>query len=130
MLQLKGVSHVGARVSDRERAIAFYRKLGFELVYTDPHEPVVVLRNQAGVEINLIVNAKQNDRASNVLMDIAEKHAGWTHVAWLVSSIEATALALSAAGIEITEGPKRLGNGVSCFVRDPDRNVIELRQED
>jgi len=130
MLEIKGVSHVGARVSDRERAVAFYQKLGFELVYTDPHEPVVVLRNRDGVEVNLIVNAGASDRPSNVLMDIPQKHAGWTHVAWLVSSIEETALALGAARIEITEGPKRLGSGVSCFVRDPDRNVIELRQED
>lgn len=130
MLEIKGVSHVGARVSDRERAVAFYQELGFELRYTDPHEPVVVLRNRDGVEINLIVNATLAGRPSNVLMDVPHKHAGWTHVAWLVTSIEATTAALAAAGIEITEGPKRLGNGVSCFVRDPDRNVIELRQED
>jgi lactoylglutathione lyase len=130
MLEITGFSHVGARVGDRERAVAFYQKLGFELRYTDPHEPVVVLRNRDGVEINLIVNAAETDRPSNVLMDVPQKHAGWTHVAWQVSSIEKTVAALAAAGIEITEGPKRLGNGVSCFIRDPDRNVIELRQED
>jgi len=130
MLEIAGVSHVGARVSNRARAVAFYEKLGFELRYTDPHEPVVVLRNREGVEINLIVNAPEADRPSNVLMDVPEKHPGWTHVAWRVSSIEKTVLALGAAKIPITEGPKRLGNGVSCFIRDPDRNVIELRQED
>jgi len=130
MLEIKGTSHVGARVSHRARAVAFYEKLGFELRYTDPHEPVVVLRNGDGVEVNLIVNAAEADRPSNVLMDVPEKYAGWTHVAWRVASIERTVLALREAGIEITEGPKRLGNGVSCFIRDPDRNVIELRQED
>jgi lactoylglutathione lyase len=130
MLEIKGTSHVGARVSDRARAVAFYEKLGFVLRYTDPHEPVLVLRNADGVEVNLIVNAAAADRPSNVLMDVKEKYTGWTHVAWRVASIERTVQALRDAGIEITEGPKRLDKGVSCFIRDPDRNVIELRQED
>jgi hypothetical protein len=36
---------------------------------------------------------------------------------------------LNGWGIPITEGPKPLGNGLSLFIRDPDANVIELRQD-
>jgi lactoylglutathione lyase len=130
MLEIGGVAHVGVRVSNAERALAFYRKLGFELCYADDKDPVFVVRNAAGVEVNLIANGGDEDRAPNVLMDIPAKHAGWTHVAFRVSSIEQAIAELRAAEIALSEGPVRLGPGVSCFVRDPDRNVIELRQED
>jgi hypothetical protein len=37
---------------------------------------------------------------------------------------------LGRLGIALSGKPTRLGNGTSLFVRDPDRNVIELRQTD
>jgi lactoylglutathione lyase len=120
--------HIGVRVRDGGRARAFYRKLGFEVVYEDAQSPVVILRNMAGVEINLVVNADAA-AAVNVLMDVPEKHPGLTHVALRVRSIADTVAALHAAGIAITEGPVRLGPwNTSVFVRDPDGNVIELTE--
>ena len=127
--EIAGFSHVGIRVADAEQACAFYEKLGFVLHYTDKKDPVLVLRNAAGVELNLIVNAVRRGEATNVLMDVPEKHAGITHFALRVPSIERTVAALGEAGIALTEGPVPLGDGISCFVRDPDRNVIELREE-
>jgi lactoylglutathione lyase len=128
MIRIVAVDHIGVRVADAKRSLAFYGQLGFTPVYYDEHDPVIVVRNDAQVEINFIVNAKAGE-VSNVLMDVPEKHAGYTHVALRVASIEDTARALSELGIPITEGPKRLGDGMSLFVRDPDRNVIELREE-
>lgn len=128
MIRIVAVDHIGLRVADAKRSLAFYAQLGFSPVYYDEHDPVIVVRNDAQVEINFIVNAKAGD-PSNVLMDVPEKHAGYTHVALRVASIEETARTLAELGITITEGPKRLGDGLSLFVRDPDRNVIELRQE-
>ena len=128
MIRVVAVAHIGVRVADAKRSLAFYGLLGFTPVYYDEHDPVIVVRNDAQVEINFIVNAKAGD-PSNVLMDVPEKHAGYTHVALRVASIEDTARSLSELGISITEGPKRLGDGMSLFVRDPDRNVIELREQ-
>jgi lactoylglutathione lyase len=129
MVRIVAVDHIGIRVSDAKRSLAFYRQLGFEPVYYDEHDPVIVVQNDAHVEINFIVNANPKSEPSNVLMDIPEKHAGYTHVALRVADIDDTVRALGELGIAITEGPKRLGDGMSLFVRDPDRNVIELRQE-
>lgn len=126
---IEAVDHVGLRVTDGARAEAFYEGLGFAVVFRSPEAPVVVLRNPAGVELNLVVNGDPALDGANVLMDLPEKRAGITHVALRVASIEAAQRALSALGIAITEGPVPLGDGVSLFVRDPDRNVIELREQ-
>ncbi len=129
MISIQRVHHIGIRVSDRERAIAFYRLLGFEPYFEDPNDPVVVARNDRGVEINLILNADDANQGRNILIDEANKFAGYTHVALEVASIEDTVAALAELGIAITEGPVRLGPGVSLFVRDPDGTVIELRHD-
>lgn len=130
MITITAFDHVGLRVADAARAEAFYALLGFEVVFRSPKEPVVILRNAAGVELNLVVNAEPALDGVNVLVDVPEKRAGITHVALRVASLDDTARALSALDIVITEGPVRLGYGRSLFVRDPDRNVIELREAD
>lgn len=131
MVTIDGVSHIGIRVADSARSEAFLRLLGFEAVWRGgPPDNVIVLKNAGGVEINLIVNGTTPPENKNVLMDVPEKHPGYTHVALRVRSIEETAENLAAAGIALSGGPVRLGPGVSLFIRDPDRNVIELRQED
>ncbi len=127
---ISAVSHVGIRVLDGARSEAFYDKLGFRVLARFPEGSVVILKNAAGVEINLIVNAVAAHDGTNVLMDDdLPKRAGYTHVAFAVDSIEDTVRKLGELGIEISGGPERLGPGLSLFVRDPDRNVIELRQE-
>lgn len=128
MVSIVGVSHIGLRVVEEARSVAFYELFGFRVVYRDARDPVLVLVNDAGVELNLIVNASPGFDGKNPLMDVPEKLPGYTHVALEVASIERTAESSRSLGIPITEGPRKLGPGVSLFVRDPDANVIELRQ--
>ena len=131
-IAIERVDHIGVRVRDLDRALAFYRALGFELVRRATGDDVAIVRNEHGVELNLVFNANAGDPAANILMDVPEKFPGYTHVALRVASIPATIAALKANRIAITQGPVSFGESgqVSVFVRDPDRNVIELRGRD
>ena len=129
MIEVRKVDHIGVRVRDLDRAMAFYEALGFSLLGKATNDAVAVLKNEDDVELNLVYNATTDNDGNNILMDVDEKYAGYTHVAFSVDSIEPVIRSLGENGIEITQGPVSFGadGHVSVFVRDPDRNVIEFR---
>jgi lactoylglutathione lyase len=127
-IEIEQFDHLGIRVTDKARALVFYAKFGFKIEHEADFDAVVVMKNPAGVELNLIVNGVDRSGGKNILMDVPEKHPGLTHIAFRVTDIGGTIAVLKQSGIAITQGPVTFGDGhVSVFVRDPDRNVIELR---
>lgn len=130
MFKLSHIDHVGIRVTDRTIAQAFYEKLGFTFDPSEdsPRGRSIGLVNDAGARINLIYNAKAVPPEGNILMDVPEKWPGYTHAAFIVDDIDGLAKWLAQQGIPITEGPSVFGHGRRkvCFIRDPDRNVIEF----
>lgn len=122
-------NHAGLRVRDLETTRAFYEKLGF-IFLEGPigPEPVAIMEHPSGVNFNFILNA--DDRESvNMLMDVPEKHPGYTHVALEVPDLAAARARLEELGIPLSGGPIDLPDGASMmFIRDPDRNVIEFHQ--
>ncbi len=128
-IEISRVDHIGIRVRDLERALAFYRVLGFELHWKDAHDAVAIIKNAHDVELNLVYNARDDAGGKNILMDVGEKYPGYTHVALRVESIKAAIEALREHGVRITQGPVSFGRDghVSVFVRDPDLTVVELR---
>ena len=126
---ITGIAHVGIRVHTLDRARAFYELLGFNFVIGPiGPEPVAIMTHPSGIEINFILNAADAS-TQNVLMDLKEKHPGYTHIALSVKNVLEVQSALITAGVTITEGPIRFPNGsTAIFVRDPDRNVIEFNQ--
>ena len=128
-ITVERVDHIGIRVRDLDRALKFYQVLGFSLLHRAKGDDVAIVRNENSVELNLIFNANAGEPSTNVLMDAPDKYPGYTHMALRVTSIPATIAALNANDIAITQGPVSFGEDgeVSVFVRDPDRNVIELR---
>lgn len=128
---ITGIAHVGIRVHALDRARTFYEFLGFNFVMGPiGPEPVAIMSHPAGIEINFILNASDIS-AQNVLMDVKEKHSGYTHIALSVKNISEVQSALEKKGITITEGPITFPDGsTSIFIRDPDRNVIEFNQSE
>lgn len=126
-IDIRAVDHIGVRVRDLGRALAFYELLGFRLHWKSATDAVAVIRNAHDVELNLVYNANAGEK--NILMDVAEKYTGYTHVALRVASIKATIETLRGNDVRITQGPVSFGRDghVSVFVRDPDWNVVELR---
>lgn len=128
-ITITGLAHVGIRVHDLARSLAFYERLGFtKTAGPIGPEPVAILDHPAGIELNLVLNAPSAD-APNILMDVPDKHPGITHIALVVPDLEAARVALEAAGIPLSGGPIQFTpTARGFFVRDPDRNVIEIHQ--
>jgi lactoylglutathione lyase len=129
MREIQGINHVGIRVRDLQITRDFYEKLGFEfLLGPVGPEPVAIMEHASGVNINFILNST-DEEPLNLLMDVPEKHTGYTHIALEVSDIASVQQQLESIGCTITEGPIILPEGgIMLFIRDPDANTIEFHQ--
>src|ERR1700751_1970356 len=121
-IAIERVDHIGIRVRNLDRALAFYGVLGFELVRRAEGDDVAIIRSEHDLELNLVFNANAGDPAANILMDVPKKYPGYTHIALRVASIPVTIAALNASDIAISQGPVSFGETgpVWVFVRDPD----------
>jgi hypothetical protein len=51
--------------------------LGFNLLRRAEGDDVAIIRNENGVELNLVFNANAGDPSANVLMDAPDKYPGY-----------------------------------------------------
>ncbi|GAA6130038.1 VOC family protein [Halopseudomonas sabulinigri] len=125
--RIQAYDHIGIRVSDKSRAMAFYQALGFIESASFAQFEANEMITAAGVRINLIFNGTR--RANNVLLDEPVKLPGITHPAFIVDDLQALQAWLAEQGIAITEGPHHIGpRRIALFIRDPDGNVLEFNQ--
>lgn len=126
MIDISNFDHIGIRISDREKTVKFYELLGFELIADggfDQGHPLVML-HPSGININLLGPATAKP-GENILMDEKPKYPGITHLAVKVKDAEATEAFITENNIPIT-GRREFRGTKTIFIRDPDRNVLEL----
>lgn len=129
MKQITRINHVGLRIRNLDTARSFYEKLGFEFIVGPiGPEPVAVMEHPAGININFILNASEDASEENLLMDVPEKHTGYTHIALEIMDTRQVEQQVMAVGIEITETVELADGRKFFFIRDPDGNVIEFHK--
>jgi len=118
--------HVGLRVSDRERSIAFYEALGYERVGSVPGTgfgdlTMLKLPDDEFVTIELV---------SDPPADRAGMEPGLNHLVIKVESMEATVSDIATRGIDADQpaAPQDEADIVTNWITDPDGNRIELVQ--
>lgn len=126
MLNIENVNHIGIRVSNKDNSVAFYQLLGFSFegdVGFEQGHPII-MRHSSGVVLNLLGPADQK-AGHNILMDAAEKYSGITHFALTVKDLDEAKAFVEKNNIAIT-GSFSFKGMSAIFIRDPDRNVIEI----
>jgi len=116
--------HTCYRITDIDRSVSFYEKLGMEEVGRHP------IRDEAtnvfmglpgdGARLELTFNHGRTEPY--------EIGTGYGHIAIAVDDLDGTLERLAADGIEPEKPPYTVREGGSrlCFVRDPDDYRIEL----
>lgn len=115
--------HVGLRVTDLDRSLAFYAAVGYEVVGSVPETPIgqltmLKLPDDAFVTIELVHDGAPVDRGTDV-----------SHLVVQVESMAGTLGVLADHGIEPVAPVQEHDHGMkTTFIADPDGRRIELVQ--
>lgn len=129
MSPVRAVDHFVLRVSDLDRALAFYRDLlGL------PVEGVEAFANGAKPFVSLRIGEALLDLVPDPSYDpAAASQGGFVHFCLTLDDLDATIGRLRAAGVTfLDEEPVERGGargiGPSIYARDPDGYVVELKR--
>ncbi len=118
--------HVGLRVADPDRAVAFYTAVGHEVVGRVPETPagqltMLELPGDDVVRVELVFDPAEAGR---------DRGTGLSHLVVQVESMDTTVTELRTRGIEVTEpeSPDGSADFWTAWITDPDGNRIELVQ--
>jgi lactoylglutathione lyase len=118
--------HLGLRVADPDRAVAFYTAVGYEVIGRVPETPsgqLTMLKLPDDDVVSLELVSDPTDGGSS-------RGTGLSHFVIQVESMEATVTDLRARGIEVAEpgSPDGSADFLTTSISDPDGNRIELVQ--
>lgn len=121
-MRVTGLDHLVLNVADARRSLEFYSGvLGLEALRLGEWEAGTVPFVSVRIDPDTIIDLMELERAGENL----------DHFCMVVDDLEEVLVVLAAADIEIETGPVSRwgarGMGESIYLRDPDRNVVELR---
>lgn len=118
--------HLGLRVADRDRSLAFYTAVGYEVVGEVPqtgigHLTMLKLPEDPFVTVELVHDPDG---------DAVAKETRLSHLVIQVESMDAAVAELTARGVDTEERISHEGSGdfQTAWIVDPDGNRIELVQ--
>ena len=118
--------HVGLRVSDLERSLAFYGALGYEVVGEVPgtglgHLTMLKLPGDEFVSVELVHDPAGSGVRSGTNL---------SHLVVTVDSMHTTVTELTGKGVDVESptSPDGSADFLTAWVTDPDGNRIELVQ--
>lgn len=115
--------HTCYRITDIDKSVEFYGKLGFEELRRMP------IRDEAiNVFMGLPNDGARLELTYNFGVDSYDIGTGYGHIAITVEDLDATLEQLASVGIQPEKPPYTVREGGSrlCFVRDPDGYRIEI----
>ena len=115
--------HTCYRITNIDKSVAFYSKLGFEEVGRIP------IRDEAtNVFMGLPDDGPRLELTYNHGVSDYDLGTGYNHIAVTVEDLDGTLEGLASQGIEPEKPPYsvREGGNRICFVRDPDGYRVEL----
>ena len=125
MIRLKALDHVGLNVTDMDKTLDFYQRLGLTLLRTSGpnadglRSAVIQVGSQ---ELNVFAHPA-------FVSSGTETPVGIDHFCLTVdaASVDDVIADLRQAGIEIVRGPVERRDGTALFVHDPDGVHVELQ---
>jgi catechol 2,3-dioxygenase-like lactoylglutathione lyase family enzyme len=120
-LRVTGLDHVVLNVADVERSLAFYcDELGLAPERVEEWRRGEVLFPSVRVDAHTIID----------LLAVVRSGENADHICLVVEPVDLEALKASGR-FEVVDGPATRfgarGDGTSLYVKDPDRNTVELR---
>lgn len=116
-----GIQHLGLPTRDIKETVAFYRGLGFDVVFSTPDETCFFL--QMG---SVVIETYQNP-------DAKMEYGAWDHIALNVSDVEEAVAFAKKKGYNVVEGINFLPffeNGVRYFtIEGPNKEKLEFNQK-
>ena len=125
MLRLSALDHVGLKVTDMDRTLRFYQRLGLTVLRTSGP-------NADGLRSAVIQVGRQELNVfshPDLGAPSTENAAGLDHFCLIVDapSVDAVIAELREAGIDVAKGPEKRREGMALFVHDPDGVRVELQ---
>lgn len=122
---IEKIDNVGVAVTDLERSLAFYERVGFAVEDREPQTPSAMLR--AG-DARLWVFQTPAGSTGRRSLDLVGNPPGFDHVSLAVADVDAACERITASGLELESPPAdRPDWGYrAASLRDPDGNRVFL----